>query len=358
MAVNFLARIRTELTGQLQRTLLRGPLVQADVSANVIEVTVTRGGEPETVGGITGYMVRNDGTTLALGGTASGNVARVTLPQAAYAIVGRAQIVIRSTTGGVATTIAWLDCTVIQSETDQIIDPGNLIPNLDTLLGRIADCEAAATAARAAATDVGAATQLANSAASAANTAASSANTAAGDANAAAAAANLATENVNAAAEEAREALVAVEDFAKESEAWARGTMDGTAVPSTDPAYQNNSKYYAEQAAAANTAAQTAKTDAVAANTAAQTAKTDAIAAKNDAQQARTDAVAANTNAQTAKVDAQTANSEAQQAKADAIAAKEAAEAAIIDDSVYLTTISHCGGTVGSDGTIYYNDGT
>ena len=34
-----------------------------------------------------------------------------------------------------------------------------------------------------------------------------------------------------------------------EAEKWATGQIDGTDVPSTDPAYENNAKYYAEQAA-------------------------------------------------------------------------------------------------------------
>lgn len=33
-----------------------------------------------------------------------------------------------------------------------------------------------------------------------------------------------------------------------DAEAWAKGTRNGEAVPSTDPAYHNNSKYYADQA--------------------------------------------------------------------------------------------------------------
>lgn len=37
-----------------------------------------------------------------------------------------------------------------------------------------------------------------------------------------------------------------VQNFAELSEAWAVGTKNGTAVPSTDPQYNNNSKYYAE----------------------------------------------------------------------------------------------------------------
>lgn len=37
-------------------------------------------------------------------------------------------------------------------------------------------------------------------------------------------------------------------DYVEDSEAWAVGKRGGTAVPSTDSAYHNNSKYYAEQA--------------------------------------------------------------------------------------------------------------
>lgn len=35
--------------------------------------------------------------------------------------------------------------------------------------------------------------------------------------------------------------------YAEDSEAWAKGTRDGVDVPSTDPAYHNNAKYYAQQ---------------------------------------------------------------------------------------------------------------
>lgn len=36
------------------------------------------------------------------------------------------------------------------------------------------------------------------------------------------------------------------EDKVEDAEAWAQGTRGGTPVPSTDPAYQHNAKYYAE----------------------------------------------------------------------------------------------------------------
>ena len=37
------------------------------------------------------------------------------------------------------------------------------------------------------------------------------------------------------------------ENSSLDSEAWAVGQRDGTDVPSTDPTYENNSKYYSEQ---------------------------------------------------------------------------------------------------------------
>ena len=49
--------------------------------------------------------------------------------------------------------------------------------------------------------------------------------------------------------ERAEEALAAFDQDVSDAEAWAAGTRDGEPVPSTDPAYENNSKYYAEEAA-------------------------------------------------------------------------------------------------------------
>ena len=52
-------------------------------------------------------------------------------------------------------------------------------------------------------------------------------------------------------AEQASGFVNSAEDFAEESEAWARGTVNGTPVGSSADQYENNSKYYAEQAAQA-----------------------------------------------------------------------------------------------------------
>ena len=47
--------------------------------------------------------------------------------------------------------------------------------------------------------------------------------------------------------EEAQEALADFEQDTSDAEAWAVGTRGGTPVGSTDPAYHNNAKYYADQ---------------------------------------------------------------------------------------------------------------
>lgn len=78
--------------------------------------------------------------------------------------------------------------------------------------------------------------------------AASSASDAAGSASAAA---NSAT----AAAGSAGDA----DDSADEAELWATGELDGTPASSSDPQYQNNAKYYAQQAASSASDAETAK---------------------------------------------------------------------------------------------------
>lgn len=50
--------------------------------------------------------------------------------------------------------------------------------------------------------------------------------------------------------------------YAEDSEAFARGTREGTAVSSTDEAYHNNSKYFKELAETAKNSAETAATNA------------------------------------------------------------------------------------------------
>ena len=105
---------------------------------------------------------------------------------------------------------------------------------------------ASTSASNAATSETNAATSETNAAASetaasgSATAAANSATAAAGSASAAA------SSETNAAASE-----TAASGSAGDAEAWAEGTRNGSPVPSTDPAYQHNAKYWADQAGGA-----------------------------------------------------------------------------------------------------------
>lgn len=78
-----------------------------------------------------------------------------------------------------------------------------------------------------------------------------------------------ATQKATAAAESA----TAADGSAKDAEAYAVGKRGGTNVPTTDPAWHNNAKYYAENAEDSKDAAALSETAAEAAKTAAQSAQ-------------------------------------------------------------------------------------
>lgn len=102
-----------------------------------------------------------------------------------------------------------------------------------------------AETAQTAAEQSAAAAQTAKEGAETAQSGAQAAQSAAESANAAAQAAQAGAETARTGAETAKGAA---EDSAEDAEAWAVGQRNGTDVPSTDPAYHNNAKYYKDQA--------------------------------------------------------------------------------------------------------------
>ena len=175
-----MAQIETRLKCDLDRMVdvepLRGNLFSADNQANKILVEILKGGAAaEVSGAVYGYVIRQDGETVVVTGELSENVASIVLPSSCYAIVGQISIIIKVAT----TTVAACTGYVARSTTDTIVDPGHVVPSLAELLAKIADCEAATTAANTAA-------GLANEKAELAETKAGQANTAAGNANEAA----------------------------------------------------------------------------------------------------------------------------------------------------------------------------
>jgi len=105
-------------------------------------------------------------------------------------------------------------------------------------------------------------------------------------------------------ASEAEAAATAAEGHCEDAEAYAVGKRNGTDVPSEDPTYHNNAKYYANIASSA-------KDDAEAAQTASEAAQAIAEAAQADAESARDASVSAKNDSVSAKNDAQSASSTA-----------------------------------------------
>lgn len=169
--------LRTDLKKPVAVEQLTGKLFSGDNQGNLVGVEIMDGGQPATISGnVMGYIIRADDATVVVEGTLTNNKAYIVLPQSAYIVVGRVSIVIKVGT----CTVGACTVHVYQSTTDTLVDPGHVIPSLEELLEKIADCEAATTAANTAAGSANSAASTANTAATAANTAASTANTAAG----------------------------------------------------------------------------------------------------------------------------------------------------------------------------------
>lgn len=139
-----MATIQTNLTCELQNgsvavQYLNGVLFTQDVQGNQINVAVYDGGEPATISGtVSGNVIRSDGGTVAVtGGSISGNVASITLPAAAYAVPGVASIIVKLSTSGVVTTLAAVVANIYESSTSTAVDPGTVIPSIQTLINQI-----------------------------------------------------------------------------------------------------------------------------------------------------------------------------------------------------------------------------
>lgn len=193
---------KVDVDAEILMTPIRTLYASGDKNAHTFELSLYHNKEPLKIdgAGVIGYFLRADGYTVPVNGTASGNVAKVTLAESCYTVVGQFNLIIKVTVGSERKAVFWGNGYVTRSQTDSVIDPGKTIPSLDELLAQIAAVEAATKAANTAASTANTAASNADQKASIANTAASTANASAKTANASAAAADKATAGANAAA--------------------------------------------------------------------------------------------------------------------------------------------------------------
>ena len=138
-----MAEVNINLKCDLQHAVkvqyLDGNLFSQDAAANIINIEVTDGGAPATIGGtVSANVIRPDGGTVAVtGGTISGNTVSITLPAACYALVGMITIVVKLSSDSVVTTLAAAVAYVYQSSTDTVVDPGTVISSIQDLIDAI-----------------------------------------------------------------------------------------------------------------------------------------------------------------------------------------------------------------------------
>ena len=190
---------KIDVDADILMTPLRTLYASGDKNAHTFELSLYRNKEPLKIdgAGVIGYFIRADGYTVPVDGTASGSVAKVTLSESCYAVIGQFNLIIKVTVGSERKAVFWGNGYVTRSQTDAIIDPSQTIPSLDELLAQIAATEAAAKAANQAASAASSAATSAAQAASAAGTNASAANSAANAAKAAASAASAAATKID-----------------------------------------------------------------------------------------------------------------------------------------------------------------
>lgn len=117
---------------------LDGNVFSQDNKGNLIGVNVLDDGLPASVSGsVSANVIRADGGTVAVSGTLAGNRAYVELPQSAYYVPGVISIIIKLTNDTEITTLCAVVANVYQSTTDTVIDPGSIIPSIQTLIAEI-----------------------------------------------------------------------------------------------------------------------------------------------------------------------------------------------------------------------------
>ena len=117
---------------------LDGNVFSLDNNGSMIGVNVFENGSPALLSGaVAANVIRADGATVAVAGSLSGNKASITLPQSALAVPGVISIIIKLTTSSIVTTLCAVVSNVYQSSTDTVVDPGTIIPSIETLIAEI-----------------------------------------------------------------------------------------------------------------------------------------------------------------------------------------------------------------------------
>lgn len=177
MSAVYHAEIPVDLAMPSRQRLGPCQFFYGDSRSHIFTALVADRSDPEAgirAGTVTGAVLRQDGVTVALDGvkgeetvqvtfpdgvTASATPCSVTLTQECFAVLGPLTVTIKLTDGSGITSVLSVTGNVIRAETDEIVDPGQVIPDLAMIRQAALDADAAADNANAAAENANAAAE-------------------------------------------------------------------------------------------------------------------------------------------------------------------------------------------------------
>ena len=114
------------------------PLFLGDQAANRVGAYLFKNGQPYAPGGVcAGTAILEDGSTVALSGTVSGNEIYVDLPPACYAVPGPMEVFITWSDGAATATVVHGHGSVARTDTGRTVDPGTVISSVAALISSI-----------------------------------------------------------------------------------------------------------------------------------------------------------------------------------------------------------------------------
>ena len=150
--------LNVDLKKPLKVHVISGTAFSQDNRGNLVGAVVTDGGLASALEGtVMGYCIRADGQTVVVHGGHALNRAWIELPEAAYAAPGMMQIAIRLVNGDQKTVLAAFQATVQRTSTDTLVDPGEVVPDLEDILAKLDEMDAAIAATDASAANAAAA---------------------------------------------------------------------------------------------------------------------------------------------------------------------------------------------------------
>lgn len=154
MAAPVYNRVFTQDITQKVETRHGGGLVfNGNNGSMTLGVRLYDGGEPlAPSGAVTGQVIRADGqTALTEAGTIEGNLVSVTLNQSCFAVEGQIVASISVTDGGVKTTVLRAAFTVALTSSGPVIDPGQVVPDVEDIVAQYDEMQRVTAEAEAAA---------------------------------------------------------------------------------------------------------------------------------------------------------------------------------------------------------------